>query len=168
MASIEGGSPRMAAVTPAACRMRVDLRLSPRTSPMRAKREFAAAIDKIRADLPGLDIGYEMVLAIPGTVSDRRMWVCRSAIAAWEALEGRPHEVILGNSGATDANILRGRGIPTVRIGMPKVTDAPFAIDFALGMNSADLHEMERLTRHLVRVAVDTITRSRAEVGLPQ
>jgi acetylornithine deacetylase/succinyl-diaminopimelate desuccinylase-like protein len=168
VASIEGGSPRMAAVTPAACRIRVDLRLSPRTRPMEAKREFAAAIDKIRADLPGLDIGYEMVLAIPGTASDQSIWVCRSAIAAWEALEDRPHEVIRGNSGATDANILRGRGIPTVRIGMPKVTDAPFDIDFSLGMNIVDLREMERLTRHLVRVAVDTITRSRAEVGLPQ
>jgi hypothetical protein len=93
------------------------------------------------------------------------MWVCRSAIAAWEAAEGREHEVIRGNSGATDANILRGRGIPTVRIGMPKVTDAPFEIDFAMGMNTVDVRAMERLTRHLVRTAIDTITRSRSEVG---
>ncbi|GAA4627871.1 hypothetical protein GCM10023196_041890 [Actinoallomurus vinaceus] len=166
VAAVEGGWPRMASVTPAACRLLVDLRLSPRTTPMEAKREFTAALEKIRADLPGTEVTAEMVLAIPGTASDPEMWVSRSAIAAWEALEGREHEVIRGNSGATDANILRNRGIPTVRIGMPKVTDAPFEIDFAMGMNTVDVREMERLTRHLIRTAVDTITRSRSEVGL--
>jgi acetylornithine deacetylase/succinyl-diaminopimelate desuccinylase-like protein len=163
VAAVEGGWPRMASVTPAACRLLVDLRLSPRTTPMQAKREFAAALDRIRAELLGLEMTFEMVLAIPGTSSDPRIQPCRSAIAAWEALEGRDHEVILGNSGATDANILRSRGIPTVRIGMPKVTDAPFEIDFAMGMNTVDVREMVRLTRFLVRVAVDTITRTRQE-----
>ncbi|MEV0402053.1 hypothetical protein [Actinoallomurus sp. NPDC050550] len=166
VAAIEAGRPRMAAVTPASCRLRVDLRLSPRTTPMEAKREFAAAIEGIRAELPGVELSSEMVLAIPGTASDPGMWVSRSAVAAWEALEGREHEVIRGNSGATDANILRNRGIPTVRIGMPKVTEAPFEIDFALGMNTVDVRAMERLTRHLIRTAVDTVTRSRSEVGL--
>jgi hypothetical protein len=109
-----------------------------------------------------------MVLAIPGTSSDPGVWPCRSAIAAWEALEGREHEVILGNSGATDANILRSRGIPTVRVGMPKVSDTPFEMDFAMGMNTVDVQEMERLTRLLVRVAVDTITRTRREAGLAE
>jgi acetylornithine deacetylase/succinyl-diaminopimelate desuccinylase-like protein len=166
VAAVEGGWPRMAAVTPAACRLWVDLRLSPRTTPMEAKREFTAALEKIRADLPGTEVTAEMVLAIPGTASDPRMWVSRSAIDAWEALEGREHQAISGNSGATDANILRSRGIPTVRIGMPKVTEAPFEIDFAMGMNTVDVRAMERLTRHLVRTTIDTITRSRAEVGL--
>jgi acetylornithine deacetylase/succinyl-diaminopimelate desuccinylase-like protein len=166
VAAVEGGWPRMASVTPAACRLLVDLRLSPRTTPMRAKREFTAALEKISVELPGVAMTAEMVLAIPGTASDPRMWASRSAIAAWEAMEGREHEVILGNSGATDANILRNRGIPTVRVGMPKVTDAPFEIDFAMGMNTVDVRAMERLTRHLIRTTVDTITRSRSEVGL--
>jgi acetylornithine deacetylase/succinyl-diaminopimelate desuccinylase-like protein len=177
VSSIEGGWPRMAAVTPAACRLMVDLRLSPRTTPMRAGREFAAAIDAIRAELPELEISHRMVLAIPGATTDPDNWVCRSAVAAWEAAEGRPHEPILGNSGATDANILRGRGIPTVRVGMPKVTAAPLSlpfgsqaaphpVDFAMGMNTVDVREMRRLTQYLVRVAVDTLTRTRAEVGV--
>jgi hypothetical protein len=33
-------------------------------------------------------------------------------------------------------------------------------------MNTVDVREMERLTRHLVRTAIDTVTRSRSEVGL--
>ncbi|HEV7964209.1 MAG TPA: hypothetical protein VGP57_16840 [Actinoplanes sp.] len=166
VSSIEGGWPRMAAVTPAACRLRVDLRLSPRTTPMQAKREFAVALEEIRADLPELRVSHRMVLAIPGTATAPESWVCRSAIAAWEAAEGRPHEPILDTSGATDANILRGRGIPTARVGMPKITDALFPVDFAMGMNAVDIRDMRQLTRHLVRVAVDTLTRTRTEVGL--
>jgi hypothetical protein len=72
----------------------------------------------------------------------------------------------VGTSGATDANILRNRGIPTVRIGMPKVSGTPFPVDFAMGMNAVDIRDAEMLTRHLVGVAVDTLTRPRAEVGL--
>ncbi|WP_210588594.1 M20 family metallopeptidase [Streptomyces sp. GESEQ-35] len=162
VSSVRGGWPRMAAVTPAACTLRVDLRIGPDTTPMQAKREFLAALDK----LPG-DVTAEMVLAVPGTRTDPDSWICRTAMASWEAVEGREHEVIPGNSGATDANILRGRGIPTVRVGMPKVTDAPFEIDFARGMNTVSVRAMEKLTRHLVRTAVDTVTRRRTELEEP-
>jgi acetylornithine deacetylase/succinyl-diaminopimelate desuccinylase-like protein len=164
VSSVRGGWPRMAAVTPAACTLMVDLRISPDTTPMRAKREFSAALEAIRAELPGLGVSAEMVLAIPGTRTDPGAWIQRCATAGWEALEGRPHEVIRGNSGATDANILRGRGIPTVRVGMPKVTEAPFEIDFSRGMNTVSIRAMEKLTRHLIRTAVDTVTRTRAEL----
>jgi succinyl-diaminopimelate desuccinylase len=166
VASIEGGWRRTASFTPAQCRFLVDLRLSPRTTPMRAKREFAAALAAIGADLPGVEMSFEQILAIPGASTDPGSWICRSAIRAWEAIEQRPHEPIAGTSGATDANILRSRGIPTVRIGMPKVSDAPFPVDFAMGMNAVDLRDCVTLTRLLVQVAVDTVTRSRADVGL--
>ncbi|MEU9187204.1 deacylase [Streptomyces sp. NPDC048484] len=166
VASVRGGWPRMAAVTPAACTLMVDLRIGPDTTPMQAKREFAAALDAIRDRTPGVDVTAEMVLAVPGTRTDPDNWIRRSATAAWEASEGRPHDVVRGNSGATDANILRGRGIPTVRVGMPKVAEAPFDIDFARGMNTVSVRAMEQLTRQLIRTAVDTATRSRAELGL--
>ncbi|GAB2898398.1 M20 family metallopeptidase [Streptomyces mayteni] len=164
VSSVRGGWPRLGAVTPAACTLLVDLRIGPDTSPMAAKREFAAALAALRAGRPGLDVTAELVLAVPGTRTGRDSWIFRSAVAGWEGLEGRPHEVVLGNSGATDANILRGRGIPTVRVGMPKVSAAPFEIDFARGMNTVSVPAMAKLTRHLVRTAVDTVTRSRTEL----
>ncbi|MFF1260327.1 M20 family metallopeptidase [Streptomyces sp. NPDC058321] len=164
VSSVRGGWPRMAAVTPAVCTLRVDLRIGPDTTPNQAKREFKSAVEALRDKLPGLDATVEMILAIPGTRTSRESWIFRSAAAGWEAFEGRAHEVIAANSGATDANILRGRGIPTVRVGMPKVAEAPFDIDFARGMNTVSVAEMERLTRHLIRTAVDTVTRSRDEL----
>ncbi|KAB2388766.1 zinc-binding metallopeptidase family protein [Actinomadura montaniterrae] len=162
--SIRGGWTKTAAVSPATCRLRVDLRTNPRSSVNDVRREFGAAIDEIRAAHPGLDVDWELVLAIPGTSTPVDNWVCRASVAAWEQITGRPHEPIADTSGATDANILRLRGIPTARIGMDRIgPGAPLPLDFPSGMNVADVREMERLTRHLVHMIINTCTRERAE-----
>ncbi|GAB3480954.1 M20 family metallopeptidase [Amycolatopsis cihanbeyliensis] len=165
VAAVEGGTPRTAAFTPASCRLLVDLRLSPRTTPAEARRELAGQVRRFAAEL-GAKVRVRQVLAIPGVSTDPHSWICRTAIEAWQAFEAAEHVPVTDNSGATDANILRGRGVPTVRIGMPKVDDMSFPMDFQLGMNTVDVRQAEKLTRHLVRVAVDTVCRSRAEVGL--
>jgi LytS/YehU family sensor histidine kinase len=93
-------------------------------------------------------------------------------VAAWESVAGLPHEPILRNSGATDANVLRMRGVPTARVGMPKVTRGlnGEAVDFTLGMNLVDRRikirygaaygidvrcEAEHWTRVSIRVPVE-------------
>ncbi len=161
--AIDGGWWRMPAVTPAACRLRIDLRLSPRTTPAQARREFAAFVDTVRADHTDLDLDWDLVLAIPGATTDPDHWVARRARSAWEAVDGRPHQDVPGTSGATDATILRGRVVPTVRVGMPKVPGPP-SEDFQLGMNTVDVHEMARLTRCLVTLAVDVCTTAHDEI----
>ncbi|MFI7128067.1 M20 family metallopeptidase [Nonomuraea sp. NPDC050153] len=163
---IEGGWRRTASLSPAACRFHVDLRISPRTTPMRAKREFGEAIDRIRAAHPEIDLDWEMTLAIPGSHTPESDWIVSAAKAAWEELEGRPHEPILGNSGATDANILRLWGIPTVRTGMDRIgEDAPMALDFPAGMNVVDVRQARKLTRALIHTIVNTCTRTREEIA---
>ena len=160
VAAVEAGWTRMAAVTPAVCRIRCDLRLSPRTTPMQAKREFAAAVAQIGADLE-LDLHWEMVLAIPGSRTDPGSPVVTAAVAAWEEAAGHPHQPIAGNSGATDANILRNRGIPTARVGMPKVAAPELPVDpsadFQMGMNTVDVREMKRLTNLLIKLTIDLL-----------
>ena len=80
---------------------------------------------------------------------------------AWETIEGRAYEGARNTSGATDANILRQRGIPTTRMGMPKLRDTDGSeVDFSMGMNSVDPATMASLTRALVRTIVDTCTRT--------
>ncbi|MER5753686.1 peptidase dimerization domain-containing protein [Streptomyces sp. NPDC002088] len=163
VSSVEGGWPRMAAVTPALCRIRVDLRTSPRSTPADVRREFAAALDAIRAEHPDLDLDWDMVLAIPGTHTPEDAPVVAAAKDAWEEIEGRPHEVIVANSGATDANILRSRGLPAARIGMDRIgPDAPLPLDFPSGMNVVDIREAVRLTRAIVHTAVALCTRERS------
>ncbi|GAA4038389.1 M20 family metallopeptidase [Nonomuraea soli] len=140
--AIEGGWWRMPAFTPAACRFLVDVRLSPRDTPAQVKREFLTLVH-------GLGAEAEMVLSIPGTSTDPGSPVVRAAVGAFERLDGH-HVPQEGMSGATDANILRSRGVPTVRVGMPKVAGIT---DFALGMNTVDVREMARLTELLVMIA---------------
>jgi acetylornithine deacetylase/succinyl-diaminopimelate desuccinylase-like protein len=161
---IGGGWERMPAFSPASCDLLVDLRISPRTPPVQAKREFGEALDALRRAHPELDLDWEMVLAIPGTATPPDSWIVRSCTRAWEEVEGRPHEipdVYRTTSGATDANILRGRGIPTARVGMPRVRDEQGEeVDFAMGLNAVDVGNMHALTRLLVLAAIDTCTRT--------
>ena len=165
VAAVEGGWPRMLAVTPAVVRVLVDLRLSPRTSPTEARRELEESLEPLRAD--GVRVDVVPLVAVPGTTTAPDHPVVRAVERAWEAVEGRPHEPQTGMSGATDANVLRLRGVPTVRVGMPKVDDPALepnpVADFGVGMNTVDVAWCLRLARLLVRVAVDVCTRSREE-----
>lgn len=163
--AIEGGWPHKPAFIPAACHFYVDLRVSPRTTPSEVKHQFGQAIDHIKHALPGVDLGWEMILAIPGTTTDPDNWIVQSTIRGWEALEGKSHTPEGNKSGATDANILRGWGIPTARIGMPRPSrPGPFAGQFSMGVVSAE--SMQRLAKLLAYVIIDTCTKSRQELGL--
>src|SRR3546814_2325999 len=93
----------------------------------------------------GLDLSWRRLVTIPGTTTAPDNLIIRTAIEAWEHVEGRAHQPTPGMSGATDANILRAHGVPTARIGLPKVRRPD--IDFQRGMNMASLDDMERLTR---------------------
>lgn len=165
VASVRGGWERTAAITPAVCEFTVDLRISPRTTPVEAKQQFAGAIEEALRALGDVRCAWDMTLAIPGTSTSADNWVVRSCTWAWEASTGRQHqldEVARTTSGATDCNILRSRGIPTARIGMPRVTNPDGSeVDFALGQNAVSIDNMVALTRVLVAAAVDTCSRPR-------
>ncbi len=104
-----------------------------------------------------------MILSIPGTETPQDAPVVAAAVAAWEEATGRPHEAIIANSGATDANILRGRGLPTARIGMDRIgPDAPLGLDFPSGMNVVDIRDAVRLTQTIVHTAITLCTRERS------
>jgi acetylornithine deacetylase/succinyl-diaminopimelate desuccinylase-like protein len=157
--SIRGGWEETASLSPAECSILIDLRVSPRTPPQEVRRQFADFVAGVRAKRPGLNLTWEMVLSIPGTSTSPESWIVRSCVEAWEAVEQRPHEVIYDTSGATDANILRNRGIPTARVGMPKaIDDQGLEVDFAMGMNAADMRHMIKLTHLLIHSAITTCT----------
>jgi len=164
---IEGGWSRTASLSPAECVLDIDVRVSPRTTPTEVRRQFMSAVDAMRAANPELDLACDMTLSIPGTSTPPDAWIVQSCGRAWEAIEGRPYEGARNTSGATDANILRQKGIPTARIGMPKLRALDGGeVDFSMGMNAVDPTSMARLTRALVHSIIDTCTRDRAMVGL--
>jgi acetylornithine deacetylase/succinyl-diaminopimelate desuccinylase-like protein len=164
VSAIAGGWPEKPAFLPDACAIYVDLRLSPRTTPGEATRQLNEALSAIRSAEPGVTFDCEMIAAIPGTSTPPDNWIVRSSVAAWEATYRRPHVPRTGTSGATDANILRGHGIPTARIGTPALGgDAPFAGLFSMGVMSVEA--MMRLTVALIAISIDTCTRTHTDVA---
>lgn len=143
----------------------MDLRISPRTEPVEALRQLCNAVREICDTDPELDAKVEMILAIPGGSTASDNWIIQSAVRAWEQVEGRQHVDRTNTSGATDANILRGRGIPTARIGMPAPAGPlPYGNTFSMG--TVEVEGMMQLARSLIHIAVDTCTRTRDQVGL--
>ncbi len=164
VSAVDSGQTRELAGTPALVRVLLDVRLSPGTTAPEAVRAVRRQVAAVAAERQGMAARTRLIVSVPGSHTDPGSPVVRSAVAAWEADEQRSHAPATGTSGATDANVLRLRGVPTVRIGMPKVADPRVNHDFTSGMNSVDVREMERLTRLLVRVAVDLCTRPADEV----
>lgn len=154
VSSVAGGFDRLAASTPALVRLRLDLRLTTEQTPAGVTREVRAEVRRL-----GADLRVEQVAAIPASHTPPSSPIVRAAVAAWEAVAGEPHTPIPANSGATDANILRMRGVPTARVGMPKVPAAPGGgpVDFTLGMNLVDLREMRRLVEVLTRTVLGVV-----------
>lgn len=158
VAAIDGGWPCMPAFTTAVCRFWVDLRLNPRTSSEEAAEEFGDELSRL-AESIGADVSWRQTVSVPGTSTSPDEEIIRSSIRCWEELTGVDHAPIGGLSGATDANIMRALGVPTARLGLPKISPERLGshdeIDFQLGMNAVDAVDMERLTALLIRIAVD-------------
>jgi acetylornithine deacetylase/succinyl-diaminopimelate desuccinylase-like protein len=162
--AIQAGWTHKPAFVSAACHFFVDLRISPRVSPVVAKRQFGEAIEQIvRAD-PDLSIEWEMILSIPGSSTDPHNWIVQSAMRAWEFVENKKHRPRTKTSGATDANILRAAGIPPARLGMPRVKSAEQNQRSRFSMETSSIAGMKQLTKCLVYAAIDTCTRERQEV----
>ena len=162
---VRGGWPNKPTFIPGACEIGLDLRLNPRTHPEDARRQFAEAIDGIRAQHPGLDLDWEMTVVVPGSHTDEGNWIIQSAIRAWEVGIGEPFKPGTNTSGATEANVLRQWGVPTARIGLPAPPERPrFAGKFSMG--EVHRESLEKLTRALIYTAVDTCCRTPQEVGL--
>jgi acetylornithine deacetylase/succinyl-diaminopimelate desuccinylase-like protein len=162
--AIESGWSHKPAFIPAACHFFVDLRVSPRVSPMDAKRQFGEAIDRIVKANPDLSVDWEMILSIPGSCTDPDNWIIQSCMRAWEFVENKKHVPRTGTSGATDANILRAAGIPTARLGMPRLKGTNEKQRSVFSMETSNIAGMKQLTKCLVYAAIDSCTRERGEV----
>ncbi|QNJ93286.1 M20/M25/M40 family metallo-hydrolase [Mycolicibacterium fluoranthenivorans] len=152
VSSINGGIERLGASTPATVRLRLDLRITTQQTPASVLREVRHMLAGVSDEL-GIVVTAHQSAAVPASHTPPESPVVRAAVNAFESVAGGPHVLILDNSGATDANILRMRGVPTARVGMPKVAAMPDGseIDFTRGMNLVDLREMRRLAEILIR-----------------
>lgn len=163
--AIRAGSPDRASFVPATATLDLDLRISPRATPDTVEAELRAAVADLAAGMPEVEVSVERVAAVPGSATDPGHWIVAGAVRAWEDLEGRNHEPPRNQSGASDVGVLRARGIPAVRVGLPPAGAPNPYPGFSMGV--ADAGAVRRLAELLVGLAVDVTTRSRGELGLP-
>ena len=150
VAAVRGGDPSAAAFTGCTCEFTVDLRIPPGVDADSAERALVERVGR-RAAAAGIDATVTRTVAIGGTCTDPSEPVVQAAVKAWEAETGRLHQPIRGLSGATDANILRASGIPTARVGLPKVSKPGVDVDFQYGMNAVVPSDQVALSRLLIR-----------------
>lgn len=160
---IRAGWPEKPTFIPEICEIYLDIRSTPRIGPAEVRRQFAAAIDTIRAAHDGLDIDWEMILSVPASNTDPQNWIVGAAIRAWERMTGRRFVAGSDGSGATEANVIRSWGVPTARFGLPAPpVPLPLSGQFSMGEVHAD--SLDALVRALIDAAVDTCGRPLAEL----
>jgi len=168
VSALRAGWPDKPAFPSATTEIVLDVRCSPRTTPADVKAQFARAIEDIRRDDPSLRLDWEMLAAYPGASTDPQNWIIRSALHAWESVEGRPHEPAIPRGGQTDISLIRNLQIPTARIGWaspPANMPEEFAEGLG-GMGVAYVPDFAIACRKVIHMVIDTCTRSRGDVGL--
>lgn len=161
--AIEGGWKYKPAFPPAACDLYVDMRISPRTSPMEAWRELNDALLRFSRE-KNLAVDCNLITAVEGPGSSEEDWIVQSAIRAWEAVEEKRHEPFRLTSGQTEAVIFRRHGIPTARIGLPAQMSSTGGERMKHSMGITKVGGMMKLAEVLARTLVDTCTRNLEEV----
>jgi acetylornithine deacetylase/succinyl-diaminopimelate desuccinylase-like protein len=165
VAAIRAGAPERSAFVGEVCDLYLDVRVSPRRTPIEVARLVERHIAEELADLDPLSWSVETIACVPPSETPESSWIIRCARDAWQQLEGRDHEHIYRTSGASDTCILRTWGIPTARVGMPlRVGQDSWLGPDGLGLNVVNVRDCARLADLLVRTAVDTCNRSLAEV----
>lgn len=162
--AIRAGWPYKPTFIPQVAELFLDLRISPRTPPEDVRQQFAEAIARIAAE-QNIDLDWEMIVAIPGTTTPRDNWIVGSAIRAYEAMTGKAYAPPAPGAGATEANVMRLLGIPTVRMGLPPPAK-PGRYSGMFSTGEVHVESLMALTRGYIYAAVDTCLRPRAETGL--
>jgi acetylornithine deacetylase/succinyl-diaminopimelate desuccinylase-like protein len=160
--AIHAGSSNRLAFVPATCSLDIDVRVPPSLSPTEVAGELRLALDRMQLEDPDLETDMDQLSALPGSRTEPDHWVVQTLIRAWEWKERREHTFGRNGSGASDAALLRGAGIPTARIGLPPSD----GIYDGFSMGSVDTIGVVRLAEILIYAIVDTCTRTRAEVGV--
>ncbi|MFC0303903.1 M20 family metallopeptidase [Rhizorhabdus histidinilytica] len=168
IAGIRSGSVERPSFPSAVTEIFFDVRINPRTSPAEVKAQFARFVADCRARHPDIELEWEMYGSVPGGTTDPDNWIIQSARRGWEAVEGRPHPEPDPLGGQTDGAALRRFGVPTARIGWPwPAAGSPEPVAEGLGgMGATFIPDLMPCARKIAYALIDTLTRTRAELGL--
>lgn len=167
IAAMRSGAPDKPAFPSAATELYLDLRINPRTSPANVRHQFATFIEGFRHRHPAIELDWEVYGSLPGGATPQDDWIIQSAQRGWQAESGEPYTQTPYQAGQTDGAMLRVLGIPTARVGYPwPPQSAPAEFEGLGGMGIASVDDVMHGVRAIAYSIVDTLTRSRQELGL--
>jgi acetylornithine deacetylase/succinyl-diaminopimelate desuccinylase-like protein len=149
-----------------------DIRSRPGDLTIQAEYLFDDVMQKICAQIPGIDAEWEMVAAMQGGRTDPTSWIVQSAIRGAQAVDGDASDVYVGRKGGqTEMGLLQTLGIASAGVrGFPDAladrTDRPDDLRGGFTLSAAYAPYIVNAAKTMIYAAVDTLTRSRDEVGL--
>jgi acetylornithine deacetylase/succinyl-diaminopimelate desuccinylase-like protein len=165
VAAVRAGAAERVAFVGEVCELYLDVRVSPRRTPIEVARLVERHIAEELADLDPRSWSVEIIASVPPSETAETSWIVQSARNAWQQLEGTDHKHIYRTSGASDTCILRTWGIPTARVGIPqRVRKDGWAGDDGLGLNVVNVGDCARLSDLLLLTALDTCNRDLSEM----
>jgi acetylornithine deacetylase/succinyl-diaminopimelate desuccinylase-like protein len=166
--SVRAGAPNKPNWSPAISEIFLDMRPAPWTSPSEVNHIFHDTMTKILKENPGMNAEWDMFVSVPGGRTDPNNWIIQSAIRAAQAVEGTDEDIYEGRgAGQTEAGIIRTWGIPTARVsGAPPNPELPADLRRGFTMSGAYGPNIVKAAQAISYSIIDTLTRSREEVGL--
>ena len=169
--SIRVGRPDKPNWSPAISEIFMDIRGAPWSSSIEISQMLSKELEKLKAETPGLDAEVEMFVSSPGGHTDPKNWIVQSAIRGSQYVDGDRRDVYVGrHAGQTEAGILHSWGIPTAKISGTSEGEAvsPELPDDISGFTMSGSYGpyLIKGAKTMIYAIVDTLTRTREEVGL--
>lgn len=167
VAAVRSGDPDKPTFPSATTEIFLDVRISPRTSPANVRHQFSELMDEIQRRHPDFELDWEMYGSMPGGATSPDNWIIQSCQRGFEVEEGVPYTETPYQSGQTDGTMIRVLGVPTARVGYPwPPVSMPDGFPGLGGMGCASIADVMKGVRSITYSVVDTLTRTRGELGL--
>ena len=178
LSAIEGGWPYRCSRVPVFCSLYVDTRLLPGQEPLEVQREIEAVLRELQQsdrDLGKLELETQVFMNQWGSQCPADALIYRAVQTAHEEVHGRPVDVT-AMPFASDACELVRHGIPSLNYGATGRTRTLSDVhhhgaaqsDWNPGQGEhASLDDMVASTKVYLTIAVNLLTRTREELGIP-
>lgn len=178
LSAIEGGWPYRCSRVPVYCTLYVDTRLMPNQDPLSVQLEIEAVLSELKAkdkDLAALDMDSHIFMNQWGSECAPDEYIYQAVARAHREVHGKDVDVT-AISFASDACELVRHGIPALNYGATGRTRQPDAAGD--GQQTSDwnpkqgehaaIPDLVETTKVYLTLILDTLTRSRRELGLPE
>lgn len=168
ISAVRSGDPDKPGFPSATTEIFLDLRINPAITPGEVRHQVHAFMTGLTERHPDLEVDWELYCTLPGGATPLDNWIIQSAQRGWQVEAGEPYLEMPHQAGQTDGAMIRTLGVPTARVGYPwpPATMPDHLKDGLGGMGCASIPDVMMGVRTIAYSVVDTLTRTRAEVGL--